>query len=130
MPTSTTAPSVAPRGGLPLSASLSVAAAAGLVIGWLDLGANEVQPIVALLLVAGGILGLVTRRRAWLVAIVLGLGVPAVHALLWLTGRPQPEPSVPPFAVLIAMIPAALGVAAGALVRAAARSPGRGADRE
>ncbi len=125
MPTSTTVSRLAPRRGLSLFAAVVLAIVAGLVIGWLDLGANEVQPIVALLLVAGGILGLVARRGAWLIALVLGLGVPAVHAMLWLAGRPQPEPSVPPFAVLIAMIPAALGVAAGAGVRALARGPGR-----
>lgn len=106
------------RAGIPLPVAIAVAGVAGLVIGWLDLGANEVQPIVALLLVAGGVLGLVTRRGAWLVALVLGLGVPAVHAVLWVVGRPQPEPDVPPLAVLIAMIPAALGVGAGAAVRA------------
>lgn len=121
MPPTTTAPVVSTRRGVSLPVALVLAIVAGLAIGWLDLGANEVQPIVALLLVAGGILGLVTRRGVWLVAIVLGLGVPAVHAMLWALGRPQPEPNVPPFAVLIAMIPAALGVAVGAAVRRLSR---------
>lgn len=125
-----TAAALAPRRGVSLPIAVVLAIVAGLVIGWLDLGANEVQPIVALLLVAGGILGLVTRRGAWVVAIVLGLGVPAVHALLWAMGRPQPEPSVPPWSVMIAMIPAALGVAAGAGVRALARDPRWRVDRE
>ena len=126
MPASTTAPALAPRRGVSLPIALLVAIVAGLVIGWLDLGSSEVQPIVALLLVAGGILGLVARRGAWLVAIVLGLGVPAVHAILWLTGRPPAYPMAAPWSVLIAMIPAAIGVAAGAGVRGAARGPGRG----
>ena len=130
MPASTTAPSLAPRRGVSLPVAVGIAIVAGLVIGWIDLGANGVQPIVALLLVAGGILGLVTRRGAWLVAMVLGLGVPAVHAMLWLAGRPQPEPNVPPLSVLVAMIPAALGVAAGVGVRVMARGPGRRVDRE
>lgn len=121
MPPTMTAPVVSTRRGVSLPVALVLAIVAGLAIGWLDLGANEVQPIVALLLVAGGILGLVTRRGVWLVAIVLGLGVPAVHAMLWALGRPQPEPNVPPFAVLIAMIPAALGVAVGAAVRRLSR---------
>lgn len=107
-----------PIRGISLSASVVVAIVAGLIIGWLDLRATEVQPIAALLLVVGVILGLVTHRGAWLVASVLGLGVPAVHAALWLAGRPQPFPVTPPWSVLIAMVPAALGVAAGAPVRA------------
>ena len=124
MPATAREPSLAARRGVSLPSAVVLAIVAGLVIGWLDLGANEVQPIVALLLVAGGILGLVTRRGAWLVAIVLGLGVPTAHAMLWLSGRPQPEPNVPPLAVFIAMIPAAIGVAGGAGVRRSWRPSG------
>ncbi len=94
----------------------------GLLVGWIDFRAVEVQPSVLLLVVFGLFLGFAQPRHAWRWALLLALWIPlAAFVAVWL--------GLKPFSVqetvgsTIAIIPALVGAYGGAFVnRAAARS--------
>ena len=86
----------------------------GTLIGLIDLTASEVQVAVGMLLFFGAILGFARPRYAVQSALFLGLMLPVVqliasrHGFHWIDGT-----KADPGGAFIAMLPAALGVAAG-----------------
>jgi hypothetical protein len=99
------------------------AASAGLLIGYLDFHAGEVQPIVALELVCAFLLGLMMPVGPWKWVLCVGGGIPAVHVVGQWLGLHPAYPVMPNVsATFLALIPAAIGAYAGAGIRALAKS--------
>ncbi len=89
----------------------------GAIIGWIDLQASEVQPVVLLILGAAALLGFVLPQRAWLWALIIGGSILVSHLIGPLVGVNPPyavKPNV--FVTLIALIPAFLGAYIGAFI--------------
>ncbi len=53
----------------------------GIIVGWFDMKSTEVSVAVLLLLTLGFFLGFAQPKRAWLVGILLGAGVPFFNLL-------------------------------------------------
>ncbi len=94
----------------------------GLLIGWIDFRAVEVQPSVLLLLVFGLFLGFAQPRHAWRWALILGIWIPlGGFAAVWLGLKAFSVQET--IGSMMAFIPALVGAYGGVLVnRAAARS--------
>ena len=122
MSTDSPPPSPAPRPRRPRPAvsfwlCALLAAACGGVIGALDLVSPEVQPTVFLLLLFSGFFGLVRPRRAWLWALLVGGGVPLAHLVGPALGKSPPYAVEPArWMTILALVPALIGGAAGAVV--------------
>ncbi len=87
-----------------------------LLINLIDQRATEVQATLMVLLPLCFLLGLLHPRRAWLWALIIGLSLPFTALLSLATGWfPLQEIPTPPYAALIALIPAFIGVYAGVL---------------
>jgi hypothetical protein len=111
---------VAGRRLLPWLALLAAAA----LVGWLDFHAGDgVQPVAGALLVLGFGFGWHRPRRAWLLAAVLFLAVPAAEtardALAYHPGAVKPAPL---YESVLALVPALVGAYAGAGLRRLART--------
>lgn len=85
-------------------------------IGWLDFHQTEVQPAVLLLLVCSGVIAWLQPRYAWVVALMLGLSIVETEFIAQILGKTPASPSIPRVAALLALIPASIGAAAGALL--------------
>ncbi len=94
----------------------------GLLIGWIDIRAIEVQPTVLLLVVFGLFLGFAQPRHAWRWALILGIWIPlGGFATVWLGLKAFSVQET--IGSTMAFIPALVGAYGGVLVnRAAARS--------
>lgn len=95
------------------------------VIGWLNYHASDdVQPVAAALIVAGFGFVLWRPRWAWFFIPALWLAIPASsiagYATNYHPGIPKPAPL---YETVVALIPTALGAAAGAGARWAFRQP-------
>ena len=89
--------------------ALAAALPIGIAIGVLDAHAEEVQPAVLLYLIVGAALGTFAPRRALPVGMLLGLGVPIVHAYIRINRLPLPY-SMDSYATsFLALIPPTLG---------------------
>lgn len=89
----------------------------GVIIGWIDLQASEVQPIVLFILGSTALLGFVQPLRAWLWALIIGSGILTAHLLGPLLGLNPPYEVKPNVLVtLIALIPAFIGAYIGAFI--------------
>ncbi len=84
---------------------LVAALLAGLVTGWLDLSAQEVQGSALLLMLAGFVTALPGGAPVVLIGLAAGMGVPVVHATL--------DSSTFSAASFLAVVPAMLGAAGG-----------------
>ncbi len=88
----------------------------GFVVGWFDVKATEVSPIVLILLTFGFFAGFAQPKRAWLFALFLGIWIPAfafAASNLRLT-NPTPTELVTSF---LALVFSFAGAYAGAIVR-------------
>jgi len=95
-----------------------IAIAGAAFAGWVDFNNDEPQAAVLVILVWTVLLGMLLPKRAWLWAIILGLGVPAVYLAARAMGfQPASPPSPSWYASLIALIPAFIGAYAGAVGR-------------
>jgi hypothetical protein len=103
--------------------ALAAALAVGLLVGIVDSRAAEVQPAVLLLVLAGTALGALAPRAAFPVGVVLGLGVPLVHAYMRLRHVTLPYATNGYAGTVLALIPATLGAVVGGWVRRAASYP-------
>lgn len=89
----------------------------GAIIGWIDLQASEVQPVVLLILGAAALLGFVLPQRAWLWALIIGGSILAAHLIGPSFGYNPPYEVKPNVLVtLIALIPAFIGAYLGAFI--------------
>jgi hypothetical protein len=86
--------------------------------GWVDFNNDEPQAAVLVILVLTFLLGYALPGRAWLWAIIVALGLPAVYLMARSLGyQPKSPPSPGWYASLLALIPAFIGAYAGALGR-------------
>ncbi|HEY8642851.1 MAG TPA: hypothetical protein VIO84_08790 [Candidatus Dormibacteraeota bacterium] len=107
------------------------AAAAGVALllvdgalAWGNLHAtDDVQPVVGLLLIASFAFGFYRPRWSWLFALLLFAAIPASTIWAYATNYPVYGGHHPLYEELIALIPVAIGAAAGAGTRLAMRSP-------
>jgi len=100
------------------------AMAAGLLAGWIDFNNDEPQAAAIVLALCAAILGFIWPARAWLWAVIVGLGIPAAYFIwpaLGFTPKSLPEPNVA--ASLLALIPAFVGAYGGVFVRKVASTP-------
>lgn len=90
----------------------------GLLIGYADSRANEVQPAVLLILIFTFVFGFLRPRLAWLWAILIGGGIFSIQ-LIYIAFSVTPSSPAQPniFAALIALIPAFIGAYTGAAAR-------------
>jgi NhaP-type Na+/H+ or K+/H+ antiporter len=97
---------------------IAMAAIGGVIAGAVDFRNDEPQAAVIVILAFAGALGFLRPKRAWLWAIIVGLGVPLVYLIASALGyqsRSVPEPGW--YASLIALIPALISAYSGVLVR-------------
>ena len=93
----------------PLVLAPFLALLAGLAVGWLDVGASEVQGPLLLLMVAAFAISLLSRAPAWLIAIATTVGLPLAHVIMSLvTGAGDAQ-----WGMLVALIPASLAAYGG-----------------
>jgi hypothetical protein len=97
--------------------ALAAALPVGIAIGIVDAHAGEVQPAVALFLVAGAALGALAPRVSIPLGALLGLGVPIVGAWMRLRHLPLAYETNSYWGGFLALIPATLGALAGAWMR-------------
>lgn len=117
----------------PGATSLAAGVAAGLIVMTVDMyaAAWHVPPvaIVALQIVASGLLGAVWGWAAWPGAIAIAVPMPLLHAVRSSLGLPDTiSPNTADAIVMMALFAAAVsgaGLAAGAVLRAASRDDGR-----
>jgi len=96
----------------------TLAAAAGLGIGWLDLHTTEVLVTVVPLLATGIALGLLRPKAPWRWAVLIALGLPLMAAVAKLSEMRTAEPvQLDPRVTLVALAFALVGSYAGALLR-------------
>lgn len=91
-----------------------IAILSAILLGYVDLHAKEVQGTVLVLLILTFIFGFLEPRRAWLWALILGLSIYAAYIIGPMLGVYPWETPKPPYAPLIALIPAFIGAYAGA----------------
>ena len=89
--------------------ALAAALPIGLAIGILDSHAEEVQPAVLLYLIAGAALGSLAPRVALPTGILLGLGVPIVHAYIRINHLSLPYATDGYAGSFLALIPPTIG---------------------
>jgi hypothetical protein len=94
-------------------------------IGWLDFHQTEAQPAVLLLLVSSAVIAWLQPRYAWIAALMLGLSIVETQFVAEALGKTPVTPSVPRAAALLALIPATIGAAAGALLGVGSTRPNR-----
>lgn len=95
-----------------------VAVSVGLGIGWLDIHTTEVGVTIVALLCAGLFCGFFRPTAAWLWALLLALGLPAMAMLGRVLRVRVPEPvHLDPRIVLVALGFALAGCYSGVLVR-------------
>jgi hypothetical protein len=103
-------------GRAPLWVILLLCVIAAPFIGWVDFHATEVQPAVFLLFAFGAVIAWLRPRAAWIVALILGLSIVETHFVADVLGKSPATPSTSRIAALLALIPASIGAAAGALL--------------
>jgi len=98
--------------------SLVIALFGSAFAGWVDFNNDEPQAAVLVILAFTLLLGMLFPKRAWLWAIIVGLGVPAVYLVLHALGyQSVGQPSPGWYASLLALIPAFIGAYTGAVGR-------------
>jgi hypothetical protein len=86
--------------------------------GWVDFNNDEPQAALLVILSSTAILGALFPIRAWLWAMIVALGLPAVYLVSRAMGyQPASPPSPGWYASLLAIIPAFIGAYAGVCVR-------------
>jgi hypothetical protein len=105
-------------GRAPLWVILALCVLFGALIGWVDFHATEVQPAVLLLLVCGAGIAWLQPRYAWIVALMLGLSIVETYFIGDALGKSPAAPMIPRYGGLVALIPASIGAAVGALLGA------------
>ena len=95
---------------------LSLSLLFGLLIGYLDFYAPEVQPAVLLLLIVTGAMGFLNPACAWRLALLTGIGIPVVN-LYALSQGVKPSYSIKgQWAIwLLPQIPSFIGAYSGVL---------------
>lgn len=94
-----------------------LAAVLGIVTGFIDLHADDVQVTVLLLLVFGYFVGFARPRRAWQLGILLGMWVP-LFAIMRVVALGESDRMMPEgLGSLLSLIPAFGGVYLGAAIR-------------
>ena len=101
--------------------ALAAALPIGLAIGLLDIRSEEVQGTVLLLLIVGAALAFMAPRWALGSGILLGLGVPLVHAYVRLAHVTLPYAVNGYWSTFLAIVPAVLAAGAGGLAARALR---------
>ncbi len=112
-------------GRAPLWVIVMLCVVVGPFIGWLDFHQTEVQPAILVLLIASAVIAWLQPRYAWIVALMLGLSIVETHFVADILGKTPATPSVPRVAALLALIPASIGAATGALIGVAATRASR-----
>jgi hypothetical protein len=87
---------------------------AGIVVGYIDMYASEVQATLMIMLPSAFALGYAYPRGAWHTALIIGLSVPAAHYL----GEAMnyvPYPVTPRYSTFYALLPAFFGTYFGVL---------------
>ena len=96
-------------------ACLFIALLGAAYAGWVDFNNDEPQAAVLMILLITALLGWLVPGKAWLWAIILALGLPAMYFLQRALGlHPATPPSPGWYASLLALIPAFIGAYAGA----------------
>ncbi len=97
---------------------LAIALLGSAFAGWVDFHNDEPQAAVLVILIFTALLGWLVPGRAWLSAIIVALGIPAMYFSLRAIGyQPVSLPSPGWYASLLALIPAFIGAYAGAFSR-------------
>jgi hypothetical protein len=113
------------RNGAPLWVIVLLCVLVAPAIGWLDFHATEVQPAVLLLLVFSAAIAYLQPRYARVVALMLGLSIVETYFVAEAMGKTPAAPMVPRYGGLVALIPASIGAAAGAVLGVGRRSASR-----
>jgi cyanate permease len=96
----------------------ALAVIGAILAGAVDFNNDEPQAAVIVIVVFAGLSGFIQPKRAWLWAIIVGLGIPLIYLIATALGyhsRSVAEPGW--YASLIALIPAFISAYCGALLR-------------
>lgn len=107
------------------SAWILAALAGGLVVGWLDRSATEVQGPLLLLMAIAFLVALPGVAPAWAVAIATAAGLPLTH----IAGRALGDSTGASWGMLVAVIPASIAAYVGAGIGSAMRNASAQVDR-
>jgi signal transduction histidine kinase len=105
--------------------SLIAALAGGLVIGWLDRSATEVQGPLLLLMAVAFLVALPRLAPTWAVAIATAAGLPIAHIVGHALGDPEGASS----GMVIVLVPALIAAYVGSAIGSAMRSASSLVDR-
>lgn len=108
-----------------MAAWILAALAGGLVVGWLDRSATEVQGPLLVLMAVAFLVALPRVAPAWAVAIAATVGLPLAH----LVGRSLGDPTGATWGMLVAVIPASIAAYVGAGIGSAMRNASAEVDR-
>jgi hypothetical protein len=90
----------------------ALAVVLGLLVAWFDVvapfGDDTEKGTILLWLVCSAVLGLLQPRQPWRWALLVGLGVPAVHFVLHTLGRPSLNPNT--YTTILILLPISLVV--------------------
>lgn len=89
----------------------------GLLAGYVDIHNAEVQAAALIIVCAAGMLGIAAPRLALFSGVLVGLGVPIVHAIARAAEYPLPFAMNNYWQSFIAVVPALIAAAIGALLR-------------
>ena len=97
----------------------------GLIVGWLDRSATEVQGPLLLLMAAAFIVALPGAAPAWAIAVITALGLPIAH----LAGHALGDATGASWGMLIALVPTTVAAYVGSAVGSTMRSASATVDR-
>jgi signal transduction histidine kinase len=108
-----------------MAACIMAALAGGLVVGWLDRSATEVQGPLLVLMAVAFLVALPRIAPAWAVAITATAGLPLAH----IAGRALGDATGASWGMLVAVIPASIAAYVGAGIGSAMRNASADVDR-
>ena len=104
---------------------MAAALAGGLVVGWLDRSATEVQGPLLLLMAAAFLVAIPRGAPAWAIAIATAVGLPLAH----LVGRGTGDTTGASWSMLIVIVPVAVAATVGSWVGGAMQRASATVDR-
>lgn len=105
------------RSSVPKPLAYAAAFTGSVIGGLLALNLTDLFPVIAFILIAGVVIGLIWTERVWAYGLILGLGVPLSYLLAPYLGyvRSGAQPNI--WATFITIMPGVLGAASGVMLR-------------
>ena len=105
------------RSSAPKPLAYAAALTGAVIGGWLALNLTDLFPVIAFIVIAGVVIGLIWTEQSWVYGLILGLSVPLAYLLAPYLGyvRSGAQPNI--WATFITVMPGVLGTASGVMLR-------------